>query len=96
MMRSGLSGIDITLQECLHQVSANGAADAAVLQADYAGAVMPALIQEFRVDIDRAEVIDHDEHTLAMLDLQKVVEQSGLAGAQKTPITVRGMLPGLS
>ena len=46
---------------------------------------MPALIQEFRVDIDQAEVIDHDEHTLAMLDLQKVVEQSGLAGAQKPP-----------
>ena len=75
------------LDDLLHQIDLERAADAAVLQRNEVVVLLchrAALGDQRRVDIDLADVVDDDRYLVALLVGENMVENSGFACAQIT------------
>ena len=66
------------------QVAADGAADASVVHGDDVFLLLDVLADEGVIDGDGAELVLDNRDELAVVDLEDVVNQRGLAGAQET------------
>ena len=73
------------------QVAADGAADASVVHGDDVLLLLDVLADEGVVDGDGAELVLDDGDELAVVALEDVVHERGLAGAQETRHDLRMM-----